>query len=984
MKEQTIPAELELSGSQRQAILYIEVLGLIHDLGKMTDGFIKKESENANKQDRDFDYWLFVDPRTCYTIPSRCKTVKNWIKNANTKNCAFHARPDLTDTLISMSFKAWDDTEYSLAELAPFVSRTGNWRKNDQWIRELGKNMQPGTLIGFLHGIGHFEKESGSFTKKQAYTKTLRSTPFGHDIDKLPTEPEKTLTAELRQLPLSSTEIQSVLTSAEQRSTWFERMEKGLSKGLADTRRPINDVTLWDWGYLVASLAKSAAHYIFNYGWPDSLETLPFQTLRINLDRLLLYADNDRIPDLLGKQNAIDEAYRKVRHYIEFDLAIGNRIYHDETGEYYLIPGALPGEDPETALRNAIQGIFTEKSLEDCKPRIHFGSCVQAGQLDKQSQKNASSENSSVIEAIQHLLVNQRREAQQESPVQYDNNLSLFEDEWNSGKPENAERCSVCGLRPVGYPVTGNNPETEQHLEQWAEEQKANERHLCRICLNRRGRRAKDWADEWAGPQQDPVYPKTIWTDEAADDNGRAALFVGCFGLEHWLDGTALQTTRMSEKHGKNPSPARLFRISETARSFWTEVNNMVLPDSQAGKSVRLVLTPVDAEKLDRELGKFHTYEIENHGIRIAVVWDSTRKHFLSIENLNGLLKRHGFKPDMLNLISTVKERFENKECSLYQTSSYGNASFRKATVRIGSAIPSTRHYNPVIPLMAEPDICMNLLPANSAIDVSLNVLEKYQKEMNRVQDRLPMGIGLVFFPRRTPVRTVMEAGRAMLKMLKKKPETWAVAKKRYKSKQVVDITYEDNTNSRIPFSYKSSLSGTEDRWNLWCLDGESTPKEINKLSEGDTVKVYPGQFDFEYLDTSGRRFDIRYNELGRRPRVTRPFYLTDIQRITALWQRITSLGTSSQIHQIIELIETRRTEWRITPETTDEQKEVFRKFVRSTLAGAEWPSAHPWQSLSAQEKEALVQAGFEGVLTDVAELYLSVLKSPLTENMTA
>ena len=59
-----------------------------------------------------------------------------------------------------------------------------------------------------------------------------------------------------------------------------------------------------------------------------------------------------------------------------------------------------------------------------------------------------------------------------------------------------AEICSVCGLQPVGSPIEGTNPEKEEKLNGWAGQKKAEERHVCRICLNRRDRRAQKWAQE--------------------------------------------------------------------------------------------------------------------------------------------------------------------------------------------------------------------------------------------------------------------------------------------------------------------------------------------------------------------------------------------------------------------------------------------------------------------------------------------------------
>ncbi|KUK41241.1 MAG: CRISPR-associated protein, Csx11 family [Clostridia bacterium 62_21] len=66
--------------------------------------------------------------------------------------------------------------------------------------------------------------------------------------------------------------------------------------------------------------------------------------------------------------------------------------------------------------------------------------------------------------------------------------------------------------------------------------------------------------------------------DELADRNDRVALIVGTFGLEDWLSGDLVQTVLVKAAEAepgkcvpKNPSPARLRRVWETTRRFWTE-----------------------------------------------------------------------------------------------------------------------------------------------------------------------------------------------------------------------------------------------------------------------------------------------------------------------------------------------------------------------------------------------------------------------------
>lgn len=128
MTDRPIPAELKMSGSQRQAILYIEVLGLIHDLGKITDGFLRSVSEDYHGRNN-YNYNLFVDPGKLYSRDTTCATIQTWKNIANESSCAFQDIPDLTNTLMSIKIKSWEGTKYSLGELVPFLSWTKEWKK---------------------------------------------------------------------------------------------------------------------------------------------------------------------------------------------------------------------------------------------------------------------------------------------------------------------------------------------------------------------------------------------------------------------------------------------------------------------------------------------------------------------------------------------------------------------------------------------------------------------------------------------------------------------------------------------------------------------------------------------------------------------------------------------------------------------------------------------------------------------------------------
>ncbi|NTU54131.1 MAG: hypothetical protein HGA97_10635 [Chlorobiaceae bacterium] len=954
---------------QRQAILLLEALGLIHDIGKFSDKFLK--SMSLDGKEYEFNYDLFVDPRAIELFSKVTRTVtvgdasdilRSWMIQAETpEKCAFSERTDLTTYLNAISITDWHGTAYTLAELAPFVMNPSYTNDNKyKWNALLGKPMTPGLLIGFMHGAAHIDKEDSQ--DKQTYNDLNRATPFGHE-----TSIACGVSSDiLKQLPLQN--LANVTDSLEKRREWLNAMQVGMKQAIADTRRPQNDVTLWDWGYLVASLTKAAAHYLFfSTNAATYFDEIPLVVLRINIDMLGLYAESDRISDLLGKKDDLKQAFDEVREKLEYDWVLGNLLFHDETGAYYLLPGNILTPEKEIGLREEIQKCFPD----DLRPRVHLGNPVTARDFDKRLNQD----NDKRKAAIREFISNPRKLAFEEPPVQFGNNLYLFEEEWTGKRPKNAEICTVCGKYPVGYPDVGVNGSKYKKIASWATHDKAKERHVCCYCLQRRGRRAKEWGKALSDVS-DKQIGTTVWIDEVADGNGRIALFTGMFGLDDWLDGKALETTHVSKKTPKQTSPSRLFRIAETARAFWETLCGDPLNESSGIRDFRLRLVPDPSQKLD--LGSFHTYELVWKNKRIGVVWDG--RSFLTTENLEAASRLFGLEP------YEICEYLKNEPCVLKLPSSFGSAG-KVVNARLSLAsVENAGTYYPAIPLIAEPSVCMALLPAERALDYVRKAIQAYSDEMNRVQDRLPLGIGLVFFPSRTPVRSIMEAGRSMLGMLSNNSEEdWCLQDvKKSDDGRAFIFTNHKELGFKKGFIRRDSSNYLIDPWYLWHRvvneDDTITIKEFDTISKNQKLRVKPGRFDFEFLDTSGRRFDISYDQKGRRPKPSRPWYLADVPRLLDLWKEHFGFLSPSQRTQVIGLIENKRREWEILlgldeDEQGKPQLDVFRRFVEDTLAGANWPNGHLWQSLSNSVIEQLVIAGVDGSLRDLAELHTFIMK---------
>jgi hypothetical protein len=143
------------SGEQRQAILLLEALGLIHDLGKLSNTFFQSQAPSSTQE---YNHNLLADPRSVamyrnFTAVSSAEAtyVQEWLNDVTNKPCAFGERSDLTDILDNIKFTDWSGEEYSFAELIPLVARPGIARSTANWRAVLGKEMQPGLLVGCLH-----------------------------------------------------------------------------------------------------------------------------------------------------------------------------------------------------------------------------------------------------------------------------------------------------------------------------------------------------------------------------------------------------------------------------------------------------------------------------------------------------------------------------------------------------------------------------------------------------------------------------------------------------------------------------------------------------------------------------------------------------------------------------------------------------------------------------------------------------------------
>jgi len=961
---------LKTLADARAEILKAELAALVHNLGKLSKAFLAYQRLKARKEAKspplpedqpfvNYNYQAIAGVVADYiTSPGASLSPADWQRLESSAEAWLD---QATSRVLTEDFRRWlqqtiirlptplNDREYVPGDFIEF--QACKWYEpkptGPRILLLRAKGSRATELLEAAHDAASGgEKEEALLPVNQTESPTHRATAFGYEV---PSLPEK-----LEEERARFTEV----VQKDNRNSTFAVAREALAIGLGDTRRPVNDVTLWDLSHSVAGLYKAAVARVVSDGlWtPSPHGQIKWRLLWISFDGLGFLGQAHHVTDMLGRRQVLEDGLNAVRDILEVQYPLGNEVYRDEHGSVFVVPDRndlLKLEDENgTPLQKLLKDAFDAKGMRgELVPEIKVSVPYLGKKID-----------------LAGVLQTRRREDVPRSDV-----VAQW---WAKGqRPPNAEICTVCGQRPVGYIESG--------LEPWVTRQKAKDRNVCGVCLNRRGRRARDWArnvkadEEKIGP-----FERTIWTDEVADDNGRFALVVGRFVLAGWLDGKLVPTML------KSASFARIRRCWDTTRQFWLEVQNKVILD-KVGERLRLGIRPANAPALRDSLGRWHTYEADVGGRRLGLCWDpndeeaNDRNLFWTTANLNYLAAQMGIT------VEKLEERLLSRVLPLYEPGGYLGQDRRASKDAEKCMVVRHETFQPFIPLMVEPSTFMALVPAARALDVVKEIKVKYDREMARVRDRLPLHLGLVFAPRRTPLSAVLEAGRAMLTI----PDDW---EKWQVSTEGRKATF--NRDGRVfEWKYPAKMGDdqTPDVWYPHLLTVDPTTKDALDKDIGDfcsvdnltdTVYLRPSRFDFEFLDTTARRFEIAYqtsevsetsevSKVSRLSRRTRPFLLDDLDRLKKLWEELCHLE-KSQRHQLIATIEATREVWfggdQRGKSLTDG---VFRRFVRDTLASAAWPEKHKWHKIDETLREQLEDAGVTGELADLVELHMEILK---------
>jgi hypothetical protein len=925
--------DLHVLRQNREEILKAELGAFLHNIGKFGEEFLFVQLANAGNTDPIVtQYRGRFEFQNVVGIKYRDQADRYQPKPETTGFLTETARDWLASTPIVLPAPFDDRVDYCVGDFIEYQNYdfyrppTDPKRRPGRWVA----TSRLTELLWVSHEASAIDKEGAGDEGRQSTPPVHVATVFGHErpIDTAALKPAR----------------EDLLASIQRgnRNEYLREARKLMAMALAETRRPLNDITLWDVSSAVASFFKAAVAKMLLEGKWTEKEDLKWRILRIALNGPTFYEHVSRLPDLLARKQLITHSLDAVKELLEQEYPLGNEVYRDEFGSAFVVPD-LEGDDG----RGRVLLGLTEALI-----RRAFATPVEAGDGDARQRERSEASEAVKLEIMPGLSVSPAHEqglglaGELAKPVPPVTAKPETVHQWWQGV-DRADVCTVCGVRPQGHPPARTSA-------------KAKHRRVCVPCEELRDDRCEEWLDK---------LQTTIWLDEVADVNGRVALIVGRFGMDEWLKaGGYIESSLVV-----NPTPslrfkeltfARLRRIWDTTARFWEEIGEEIAGRVIPASGIRWRLTVQPGPRRDDPPVRTHAYQLEVPDIgRLAVACtDKSGWNFITAENLARLAKFHETSPNEL------MEQVRGKQCTILEDKYNDEAGYTRLTrIADGTVLeadPDPVQYRAAISILTYPRSFMMLVPAGRAADIVDAIKSKYETEMARARNRLPIAVGVVFGLAHTPLSTMLDAGRRMMD-LPMKVEPWTVSTASATNSGARALEFSNGVAWEIPTSMGDGA--TEDKWYAYFLPVNSGGAlYVGGLRSGSQVNVTPSRFDFQFLDCAATRFELDYSDAGRKRRSPRPYLLEKWNDLARVWELLRKGLATSKIKALQADIDAKRRQW---AETADRTLEAF---VRDTLATADWKCEQP---LSRDDLDFLTKAGTGGLLEDAIELYVGLLK---------
>ena len=304
----------------------------------------------------------------------------------------------------------------------------------------------------------------------------------------------------------------------------------------SDSRFPANDTSLFDQAYMSTSLFKAtlAGMFLSSNGAIDISNfdgsKIKWSILGIQYDKLGLAEKGLKAASIKWYRDTSKRVNNEIKKLIEVEYSLGNEVYRDETGIYFVVAENIKGEkegdfyklhNDLSSIKAKIQEIFTNTDID------HFAGEIYPAIFLTEPSRGLMNLGHLVEEARKNFL-------KAEIPGNFKNYLK---DDLN---PNGI--CQICGMRLA-------HKDNKENL-------------ICNVCLKRQ----KDRIDNWFKHLKE----ETIWTDELQDKNGRIALITLKFELDKWTNGDLVNSLLVrQEKY--NEMFCKLKNLLDESRKFSVE-----------------------------------------------------------------------------------------------------------------------------------------------------------------------------------------------------------------------------------------------------------------------------------------------------------------------------------------------------------------------------------------------------------------------------
>lgn len=788
---------------------------------------------------------------------------------------------------------------------------------------------------------------------------------------------------------------------------------EAFTTALAETRVPNNDVTLWDQSFIAAALFKAAAAGAvltgMSFEWGNgSKANTRWRVLTVGIGAEHYEARAVRIGDWTGTRDEIDAFFDVVCAFIEVDLALGSCVYRDERTLSFTFPGHRL--DREGSVDDALAETL-RASIE-----IEVDKLAKKHDFETPPLVQLSSSTRSFI-AMSRELTEVRRVLEvpvhRQWPIARDGSMGKHVCPVTlvrAGEPSNngsdrkqdvsKSACDRRAGRRAAWEKNGGDTiwisevadENDRvalltfslGLEGWLDgthvdslraqsmvEWRANNTTLKTIDANTPRDSLRTHVESLvssstpsSGKLSDAVLESL--NDGFAYETSLEGFFQKVVedraGAPGWstLDPAARAAWLTHQLFRKNASPGRVHRFWRTTRAFFAEALEefrTIVSGKGGHRTQRLALT------LSGDVSKVRVGEVYAGHLPFApnAPFEVLRRasDFVTVCNLARVLGPSG---DASQLKGT---QFEAR----------GDDGVRRQFT-IDNAVAADgvlAPYRPLIVLEENPERFRVLVPLGAEAGCVEHVISKWRKEMARVWDRLPLRVGVIGFPRKTPFQAVIEATRNVEDDLTTGgAEKWRVTLVTAQTATTTLSLERPDKGSELVDMPTQLADGRDDVYypNLAVVGAEREPCDFTAprpdgssvvfrraadLKAGDEVCLAPSRFASVFLDSTARRFA---------PVQVHP--LSEWDRRRTIWEHVGKAVPSLTAARAVEhSLREARERWTDVDGALDET--AWSAWVRAVLVN-EW-------NVSERDLNDLEQAARDGLLERVLSWHLHVLK---------